>query len=184
MTVRPKKTWAERKDQCKPNVRRAIEAGDMEALADALSPLQKQFCEEYIKDFNGRQACIRTDSTTEYPEKVAYMWLNNAGVKRYIQHLTEERTQRLKIDQGFVIQKLLQAIAKAEDKSELQPLIRATELLAKHLGMLTDKQEITGKDGGAIKYEKIAEDANAFDRAIIRLVDRGREDDGTGEAGE
>lgn len=164
--------WAERKDACKRTVRRALDNNDMEALAESLPPLQKQFCEEYIKDFNGSQAVQRTDSTTEYPEKVAYIWMNNPGVKAYIKYLTEARTEQLKIDQGFVIQKLLSALDKAERTNNQQVAVRTIELLAKHLGMLTDKQEITGKDGGAIQYEKMTQDAESFTRAIASLANR------------
>lgn len=184
MAVREKGTWEKRKEGCKPNVRRALDDNDMEALKEALPPLQREFAEEYIKDFNGSQAVQRTESTTEFPEKVAYIWLNNPGVKAYIKHLTQERTERLKIDQGYVVQKLIRTLETAEQEKNHQAVLRAAELLAKHLGMLTDKQEVTGKDGGAIQFERMTQDANAFDRAIVRLVERNREDGGTRETGE
>ena len=175
MTVRPRKTWAERKNCVKPNVQRALDDNDIDALIEALPPLQKIFAEEYIKDWNGSQAVQRCGSTAEYPEKQAYFWLNNPGVKAYIAHLTEERTQRMKIDQGYVLQKLIFALDKAEKTNNQQVFVRAVELLAKHLGMLTDRQEITGRDGGAIQYEKIKEDADAFARSIASLASRGGE---------
>lgn len=170
---RNRKTGVERRLAVRKTVATALEANDAEALKDALPPLQRAFAEEYIKDFNGSQAAQRAGSTSEYPEKIAYMWLQNPGVKAYIKHLSEERTNQLKIDQGFVIQKLLNALEKAERTNNQQVAVRTIELLAKHLGMLTDKQEITGADGGAIKYEKIKEDAESFTRAIARLAQRG-----------
>lgn len=174
---RARKTGVERRLAVRRTVQTALESNDKDALADALPPLQKAFAEEYIKDFNGSQAAQRAGSTSEYPEKVAYMWLQNPGVKAYIKYLSEERTAQMKIDQGFVLQKLLNALEKAERTNNQQVYVRAVELLAKHLGMLTDKQEITGADGGAIQYEKIKQDADAFTRAIASLADRGRKTD-------
>lgn len=182
MTVRPKQTWAHRKTAVKSDVQSALNSGDIEELKDALPPLQKQFAEEYIKDFNGSHAVQRTDSTTVHPEKLAYIWLHNPGVKAYIKHLTEERTQQMKIDQGYVIQKLVRTLEKAEIEGNHQAVLRSAELLAKHLGMLTDKQEITGKDGGAIQYEKMKEDIDDFTRSIAKLANRGRTDDLSGES--
>lgn len=184
MTVRPRKTWEERKDAVKPNVQAALDAKDIDALIEALPPLQKQFAEEYIKDWNGSQAVQRTDSTSNYPEKTAYLWLANPGVKAYINYLTAQRTQQMKIDQGYVIQKLVRTLETAEEEKNHQAVLRAAELLAKHLGMLTDKQEITGKDGGAIQYEKMTEDADAFTRAIAGLAKRSGEGEGAGETSE
>src|SRR6478752_914021 len=120
MSVRPRKTWAERKDCVKVNVKAAIEANDIDALIEALPPLQKQFAEEYIKDWNGAEAVRRTDSTTVYPEKVAYIWLQNPGIKMYLKHLSAVRTEQMRIDQGFVIQKLLKALEKAENTNNQQ----------------------------------------------------------------
>lgn len=168
------KPWSERKNTVKSNVRAALDSGDIDALMDALPPLQKEFAEEYIKDYNGKQAVERTNSTTEYPERLAYIWLNNPGVKAYIKHLCEQRTEQLRIDQGYVIDKLVKTLEKAEKQGNHQAVLRAAELLAKHLGMLTERQEITGKDGGAIQYEKIKEDADAFTRSIASLIKRGR----------
>lgn len=167
--------WKDRKQRVKPNVQAALDANDMEALADALPPLQKAFAEEYIKDFNGSQAVQRCGSTCETPNNMAYIWLSNPGVKAYINHLTAERTAQMKIDQGYVVQKLLRAVERTEGKNDSATL-RALELLARHLGMLTDKQEITGKDGEAIKLEKVQNDADALASAIAGLVKRGGTD--------
>lgn len=174
MTEIPEKYVHKRGMNMKTDVQRALDRNNMEELAEALSPLQRQFCEEYVKDFNASRAVQRSDSMTKYPEKVGYQLINHKGCKRYIQFLTEARTAQMKIDQGFVIQKLLNALEKAENTNNQQVAVRVMELLAKHLGMLTDKQEITGKDGGAIQYEKLKEDADDFTRSITSLINRGR----------
>jgi hypothetical protein len=54
--------------------------------------------------------------------------------------------------------KIINTIEKAEDITNLTAALRGLELLARHKGMLTDKQEITGKDGGPIEIERRAQE--------------------------
>jgi len=169
------KKWADRKNCVKQNVQAALDANDMDALEEAMPPLQMAFCQEYIKDFNGSAACVRAGSTCATPERMAYQWLANPGVKAVIAHLLEERTQRMKIDQGYVIQKLVRTVEKAELDNNLASVLRGIELLAKHLGMFSDKIELTGKDGEAIQIEKVQEDAESLTRAIAGLAKRSGE---------
>lgn len=169
------KNWQERKDCVKSNVQRALDNEDYEELERVMPPMQLLFANEYIKDFNGSQAVLRAGSTTKYPNKMAFQWLNNPGVRAVIDYLMAERTRQMKIDQGFVIEKLVRTIERAEADKQHQSVLRGCELLAKHLGMLTEKTEITGRDGEAIKYQEVSNEAATFLRTIDGLVKRGRE---------
>lgn len=175
MAKKPRKTWAERRIAVKPNVRIAIDTNDIDALILALSPLQRTFAEEYVTDFNGAGAVSRINSRAQPKNyhRIAYLWLSNPGVRRYIDHLMEERTKNTRVDQGYILDKLVKALNRSEGKNEGAAL-KAIELFMKHLGMLTEKTEITGKDGGAIQYEKMTEDADAFTRAISSISKRSR----------
>ena len=168
------KSWEERRYAVKPNVKRALEAEDYEALERAMPPMQLAFCNEYIKDFNGAQAVIRCGSTTQYPNKMACQWLTNPGVRACIDFLMAQRTLQMKIDQGYVIEKLVRTIDKAEKDNQHASVLRGVELLAKHLGMFIERQEISGKDGEEIKYREVSNEAAAFVRTIDGLVKRGR----------
>jgi phage terminase small subunit len=170
------KKWEDRKDAVKPNVQKALDNNDMEALEKAMSPLQFAFCNEYIKDFNGSQAVLRSGSSCKDPHKLAYQWMSNPGVRAYIDYLLRERTERMKVDQGFIVEKLVKTLVKAEEDNNHQATLRAAELLAKHLGMFIERQEITGKDGEAIKYEEVSNEAADFLSSITRLATR----EGTG----
>lgn len=167
-------TWSARRYAVMPPVQKALDADDMEMLEDALPVMQKHFCQEYIIDFNGAAAVRRCGSKSTFPEKSAYLWLCNPGVKRYIKHLTEERTEQLRIDQGYVLNKIIKAVEKAEQQGNLQNIYKGAELLARYLGMLRDRVEHTGADGAAIQYEKLSEDADAFTRSIASLAERER----------
>lgn len=173
------KSWADRKDQVRKNVQRALDENDMEALADCLPILQKQFAERYIVHWNGKRAVEETDSTTKWPEKMAFIWLNNPGVKAYIKHLTAERTEQYKIDKGYVVQKLIRALERGEEKENDATVLRAAELLARHLGMFVDRTEVSGPDGEEIRIRKTLEDAEDFARTISRLAERSRTDEAT-----
>jgi hypothetical protein len=64
----------------------------------------------------------------------------------------------------------MKAMRLAEESGNLTAMLRASELLAKHLGMFIDRQEISGPGGAEIeiKQQKIKEKADDF----INLIDR------------
>jgi len=153
-------------------VQRALEANDMDALKAALSFRQRRFCEEYACDFQGNAAAIRAGYSIPTATEQSYQLLRNPGVVRYIDHLTQStQAKALAADPDYVIQQVLAITGK--DSTKDGDRLRGLELLARILGMLVNKTEISGKDGEAIKYEKVREDADAFTRAIAGLQKRG-----------
>lgn len=44
--------------------------------------------------------------------------------------------------------------------------------IGRHLGMFKDRVEHTGKDGGAIEFDQVKNDADAFTRAIVGIAAR------------
>jgi hypothetical protein len=51
-------------------------------------------------------------------------------------------------------------------------VLKGAELLGKHLKLFTDKVEVTGKDGDAIKIDQVKLDAESFTNAIAGYVAR------------
>lgn len=181
------KTWDERKEAVKPAVREALEAGDAQAVLDALNPQQRLFCEEYVKDFNGSAACRRAGYQAKEPNKMAYQLLNNPGIRYGIDALLMERAKNVDVDVNYIVKKIVRSLERAEDKENETAVLRAAELLARHKGMFIERQEISGPDGDAIKMEKIENDAADFKSSIIRLAKRdgardADERDGHGDA--
>jgi hypothetical protein len=149
-----------------PAVRKALEAMDMEALSIALTTRQRQFCNEYILDFNGAAAAVRAGYSTNYPDRQAHQLLRNKGVAAYIEHMTTSRAAKvMSVDPDWVMQGVVAVINDAEKSGDK---LRGYELIAKILGMLTDKHEITGKDGEAIQIEqrRVDEEADSFIRSL------------------
>lgn len=154
-------------------IKKALEKGDMKRLAEALSVRQRRFAEEYIIDFNGSAAAIRAGYAPTYSDRQAHILLHHEGVAALIEHLTRERAGRLEavLDDNYVIQGIMNVIADAERAGDK---LRGYELCARILGMLRDRQEITGKDGEAIEINnlKTEEEARKFTEILKGLADR------------
>lgn len=134
-------------------VKKALEAKDMEALSIALTPRQRAFAKEYVVDFNGAAAAVRAGYATQYADRQAHQLMKHKGVAAYIDHLTQSQAASImSVDADYIVQGIVAIIAKAEGKDGDK--LRGYELLARLKGLFIDKQEITGKDGGAIEVEQ------------------------------
>lgn len=139
-----------------------------------LTSKQALFAEEYIVDLNATQAVARAMYNTKAPNKMSAELLRHPKIKAYIDYLLVERGKKTVVKPDYVLKKIMRTIEKAEsqEKPDHNAVLRGCELLAKHLGMFVERTEITGKDGEAIKYEKISQDAADFTSEIIRLAQR------------
>lgn len=154
-----------------PAVKKALEADDMTALEKALTPRQLMFCKEYIVDFNGTAAAIRAGYATQYADRQAHQLIKNAGVMRYIEHLTlSVAAKTISVDADYIMQGIVGIIQKAEGKDGDK--LRGYELLARLKGLFIDKTEISGKDGEAIQVEqrRVQEESDDFVRMIKSMV--------------
>lgn len=69
----------------------------------SLNEKQKQFCEEFIIDFNGTQAAIRAGYSKKSAKQIAFENLTKLDLQNYIKELIENRNKRTKITQDEVI---------------------------------------------------------------------------------
>lgn len=69
---------------------------------------QRQFCEEYIIDFNGSQAAIRAGYSKNTANRIASRLLTNVDIQNYIKELIENRNKRTKITQDEVIADIIE----------------------------------------------------------------------------
>ncbi len=168
-----------------PRVQEAINAGDPEACLSALTTKQQRFCEEYLKDLNASRAVIRAGYKTTNPNRIGHELMQKEGVRFALDGLMADRAEKVKVDANFVIQKVLKSLERAENKENETAVLRAAELLAKHLGMFIERTEVSGPEAGAIELEKrTREDIAAFTGAIARLSRReaANEDDGESDS--
>lgn len=114
-----------------------------------LSDKQKQFCIEYLKDFNGTQAAIRAGYSKNSANEQASMHLAKLNIKEYIKELADELLQD-DIQDIFENRRFWKSMRDDEETGEMARL-KASELIGKHRAMFTEKIDHSG--GINIKVE-------------------------------
>ena len=139
-------------------------------MASLKDERQIRFVEEYIKDLNATQAAIRAGYSKKTARSQGARLLTNVDILEAIQEAKEERSERTKIDQDYVltnIQKVIErcmqiqqvdnCLIQTEDGELAQAFmfkeqgaLKGLELLGKHLGMFKDKIEHSGDPNNPI----------------------------------
>lgn len=144
----------------------AIEKDDIEGLRRNLTPRQVKFCDEYVLDFNATNAARRAGYSPNGIQKQSSQLLHHKGCRYLIDHLTKSKEAKItSVDPDYIVTRILDIVNKdgAKDGDKL----RGLELLARHLGMLRDKTEISGPDGGAIEtLQRVKEESSAVVNAL------------------
>lgn len=166
-------------DSVKPRLQRALETKNMQEVFDSLTEKQRRFVEEYMVDFDGTNAVLRAGYNCKHANRLAYQMLQNPAIKASIDYLSVQRASESVIKPDYVIKKITKTIEKAEEDNNHTAVLRGCELLARHLGMFIERQEISGPNGDAIAFKQVEEAANAFTSAITRLIERGGEGEST-----
>jgi phage terminase small subunit len=128
-----------------------------------LTPRQERFCQEYIKDLNGKQAAIRAGYTAKSAEVTASKMLSIAKVSARVVELTAPAAKAAGLTKEYVLEGLKEVaercrqgvpvmikdengkmIQSGEWKFDSAGANRALELLGKHLAIFTDKVEHSG----------------------------------------
>ena len=68
-----------------------------------LNEKQKQFCNEYIIDFNGTQAAIRAGYSKKTANEQAAQLLAKLSIQEYLKELIKRRNERTQITQDEVV---------------------------------------------------------------------------------
>lgn len=116
-------------------------------LGSTLTPKQQRFVQEYLIDLNATQAAIRTGYSAKTAEVQGCRLLSNAKIAQAVSDAMKARAEDTGIDQKMVIAGLIQEAKAAGEDTTSSARIRAWELLGKHLGMFTDKTELSGNLG-------------------------------------
>lgn len=166
--VKPRKSTYAR-----PHIQKALNEGDIQGVIDKLTLLQRRFAEEYLVDYNAANAYTRSGGKAKYPNRAGWQMLQNPGVRACIDQLTLQRADQSIIKPEYVINKVVKTIEKAERDNNHNAVLRGCELMARHLGMFIERQEISGPNGNAIELKAVRDAADAFTSAVASLVERG-----------
>lgn len=166
-------------------VARLLADGGPIAVIASLTPKQIKFVEAYVEDFDKDKALVAAGYNLvnkSNSNKMASELLAHPGVKVAITHYVEKRVDKSALSVEYVehrLMKLATAMEEAAMKGDTKSaavMLRTIEVMGKLLGMFVDRQEITGKDGDAIRIEETNDTADAFTRSIARLAERDRTD--------
>lgn len=84
---------------------------------DNLTPKQRMFCLEFLKDMNGTQAAIRAGYSEKTARQIAAETLSKPDVADFIAQLQAERAEKTKIDAAWLLTRL--AAEAAADEADL-----------------------------------------------------------------
>lgn len=132
-------------------------------MTDKVNNKHELFCREYIVDYNGTQAAIRAGYSKKTAHVQASTMLKNPKVLARVRELQKEQTERLAITSDWVVHQLVDVVQKSKEPVpvmewdyEEKKLVKsgeftfdskgatkALELIGKHLGMYTDKMEVS-----------------------------------------
>lgn len=96
-------------------------------MTDKLTPKQKLFADEYLKDLNATQAAIRAGYSKKTAQEQSSRLLSNVMVQKYIAEAMEQRTKEVKTDANYVLQRLVEidqmdVIDILEDNGTVKPI--------------------------------------------------------------
>jgi hypothetical protein len=160
------------KDRLRTSFDPYIAREDIQGIESKLSEKQLKFVDEFFVDFNGAHAILRAGYETKYPNRMAHQLLSHPGVKFVINYRTAQRAKESPIKPDYVIMKVTRTIERAENEGNHTAVLKGCELLARHLGMFIERQEISGPNGDPIRYEQVKEAADAFTSAVLSLIER------------
>ncbi len=129
--------------------------GKVEIMAKDKAPdRQIQFAQEYVVDFNGKQAAIRSGYSEKTAESQASRLLRNVKVRSEIERLLEDPVGKRNETRERILSEL-EVMAYTDDAIEIRKdkdgeildvsrrdKLRAIELLGKMHGLFTDKIDV------------------------------------------
>lgn len=130
---------------------------------NGLTPRQQKFCREYLKSLNASEAVRACGYKGENAHVVGPRMLSNVRIQAEVK---KRLAEAMGSEFGGLKKRILDELtAEAFSDSVIEittengakfmrhnpSKFKALELLAKYAGILTERVEITGKDGGAIE---------------------------------
>jgi phage terminase small subunit len=125
---------------------------------DGLTDQQERFCEEYLKDLNGKEAAARAGYSPATSQEQASRLLKHPLVRQRVDALMEKRAKRTALSADRVLENIERIATKAEEVGEYASALKGNELLGKHLKLFTERHEHSGPDGGAIQLQAVSDE--------------------------
>lgn len=81
-------------------------AGKSKGAANILTAKQRNFCKQYVIDFNGTQAAVRAGYSKKTAKEQATRLLTNVYAREYISELTSKQDERTQITKDQLVAEL------------------------------------------------------------------------------
>jgi phage terminase small subunit len=119
-------------------------------MSSGLNRRQTQFIAEYLVDFNGKQAAIRSGYSPRSAEVTASQLLSHPKVKAAAEVAMKRKREATELNEAWVLEKLRKIAERCsrEDEEYFDPAgaNRALELIGKHFAMFTDNIKVSDLD--------------------------------------
>lgn len=118
---------------------------------------RKRFAREYTKDLKGAEALVRAGFNPKNRNVAASMAAKlkaEPEVAAEIERLEKKNLEKLELTSEMVLRELKDVgLTPTEVKGPEK--VKALQLLAQHLGLLINKLELTGKNGGPVEVQSV-----------------------------
>lgn len=124
----------------------------------ALTPKQEAFALAYVETGNASEAYRRAynagNMKPETVNRTAKELMDNPKIAARVHEIRSAHVERHETTVDDILRELEEArvVALQQEKPQAAAMVAASMGKAKLLGMLTDKTEVTGKDGGPIDH--------------------------------
>lgn len=136
-----------------------------------MTPKQEAFCQAYVETGNASEAYRRAYSAEKMKPAVvnvkASELLATGKISVRVAELQQNALDHHELKVADIARMLIEDRKFAREMETPAAAVSASMGLAKLFGLLRDKVEHTGKDGGPIQTEQVEADADAFARRLL-----------------
>ena len=123
--------------------RQKIDLDDPKSLRDRhLTPKQQAFVDNYCATLRAKQSAIDAGYSKKTADVIATENLSKPHIADAIARGMAKKEKKLQITPTRVLDNLLRLAEKAERTNQLNPAIRAHELIGKQIGMFSDRLQV------------------------------------------
>lgn len=118
-----------------------------------LNPKRAEFVRQYLVDLNGTQAAIRAGYSPKTARQQADQLLSKLDVREAVAKAQAEKASEVGRTAQDVLKDIMECTTQAREDGDLKTALKGLELQGKHLGMFTDKLNLSG----AVDFHGIVE---------------------------
>ncbi len=115
-----------------------------------MTPRQKRFVEEYLKDPNATQAAVRAGYSEKTAAVIGSENLRKPKIAEAVKESQAKRAERVEITADMILAELWKNVEMARDLGKMTDSNRALELCDKHIGALTERLHVTSDKNTAV----------------------------------